>query len=423
MAPFHPKIALVGAGPASLTLGAILTHNNIPFTIYEASTTLRDEGGSLDIHPGTGQAALKEAGLWPQFVKHARPDADVAKVIELKTGEVFWDENGPDKQEVGASEDDQFAGRPEIDRGDLLKITHEGVAEGAVKWGKKLERVVPSATQQPNKHDLHFADGTQETDFDLVVGGDGAWSKVRRLVTDIQPHYSGITLVEFWNKDLRSNDWLLDYVGAGMVMAFGEGAAVMSIRIGDGSLRAYGCLRVPEDFSSTCGIDWNDKDVSREAFVERYLDHVHPDLQRLLLECKDSTTARPLYELPVPFTFEHRKGVTLIGDAAHLMTPFAGVGVNVSMTDSLGVGRAIIAASKGEKDLDEAIEAHEKDMFVYMRENMEKSLSGKENHFAEHGSKEMADRMRDGHAAARAAAETQGKTLQGKAFKLSARKE
>ncbi|KAF1951905.1 FAD/NAD(P)-binding domain-containing protein [Byssothecium circinans] len=398
MAPTPPKIALIGAGPASLTLAAILAHNTIPFTIYESSTALRHQGGSLDLHPAAGQAALKEAGLWAQFVKHARPESDVAKLVELHTGEVFWDENGADKKEVPQTEEELFAGRPEIDRAALQKITFEALPEGSVKWGRKLEKVVPSVKGE-GKHDLIFADGTTETEFDLVIGGDGAWSKVRPLLTDVQPQYSGITLVEVWHSDVKSHPWLLEYVGAGMVLGMGEGCAVLSQRQGDGSLRTYGCLRVPESFVETCGIDWNDKEKARVEYMERYFNHVDANLQKLFLECKEDLTARPLYELPVPFTFPHRRGVTLIGDAAHLMSPFAGVGVNVGMTDSLGLAREIIAVTRGEKTLDDAVSAYEQAMFPYAEKNMRKTLKGKKTTFSQNGSKEMASMMRAGHEA------------------------
>jgi 2-polyprenyl-6-methoxyphenol hydroxylase-like FAD-dependent oxidoreductase len=394
MTPTTPRIAIIGAGPVSLTLAAILTHNSIPFTIFEASTTLRDQGGSLDLHPNAGQLALKEAGLWTQFVKHARPEADVVKVVHLLTGDILFDSNGPDKQDIGATEEEQFAGRPEIDRGALNKITYESLHEGVVKWGKKLEKVVSSEGQGNKKHDLLFSDGTREKDFDLVVGGDGAWSKVRPLLTSVRPQYSGISMVELWHTDVRSNSWLFDCVGAGLFMMFGADRAVMAQQQGDGSLRTYGCLRVPEDYLATCGIDWKDTDKARVEFVERHFKDVAKDGQRVLLECKESLTLRALYELPTPFTFPHHEGVTLIGDAAHVMTPFAGVGVNVGMTDSLSLAREIIAACKGEKKLDDAVVAYEKEMFPRAEKNMRKTLGGKHNHFHENGSRMFANKCR-----------------------------
>lgn len=146
-----------------------------------------------------------------------------------------------------------------------------------------------------------------------------------------------------------------------------------------------------------CGIDWRDRDTARKQYVERYFSDVGEDLRRVVLECKDELTPRPLYELPVGFTWPHRSGVTLIGDAAHVMTPFAGVGVNTGMTDALVLGREIIAAAKEVKGLDEAVQSYEKEMFGRAEKYMHKTEQGKHNHFSADGAKVFAERMKAHH--------------------------
>lgn len=341
---------------------------------------------------------MREAGLWDEFVKHARPESDCLKLVDLESGEVFWDENAGDgrSDEEEKSVEDMLNGRPEIDREWLMKITYGALPEGSVKWGAKLKEVTSNASDAA-KHDLHFADGSTEEGFDLVVGGDGAWSKVRNLLTSVKPQYSGISAVELWHNYVQSEPWLLNYVGAGSCFAFAEGSAVLSQRQGDGTLRTYACLRVPENFVADCGIDWEDQDTARTQFIERHFNHVSPDLQRLLTLSKDNLTLRALYELPIGFSYAHRSGITLIGDAAHLMTPFAGIGVNVGMTDSLVLAREIIASCKGDKSLDEGVSAYEEELRPRAKKAMEKTAKGKERHFRDGGSREMADMMRSFH--------------------------
>jgi 2-polyprenyl-6-methoxyphenol hydroxylase-like FAD-dependent oxidoreductase len=389
------KIAIVGAGPVSLTLASILQNNGVPFTIFESSKDFRTSGGSLDLHPESGQAALKEAGLWKAFVHNARPESDCDKIV-THSGEVLWDENLLVRDNKDDMEKDLFAGRPEIDRRLLMKILFDGLGSEKVEFGKKLERVTPSSTVDA-QYDLHFADGTQQTGFDLVVGADGAWSKVRQLVSDAKPQYSGISMIEVNLNDIQSNPWLLEYVGVGSMFSFGESCAVLAQRQGDGSLRVYAALRVAEDFIDTCSIDWSDKDTARKQLVERYLSHLGQDLQRVVLDCNDALMPRPLYELPVGLRWPSRAGVTLIGDAAHVMTPFAGVGVNVGMTDALVLAKEIIAASKGEKGLGDATQAYEEEMFPRAEENAMKTAWGKKNHFSAGGAKLFADMMRERH--------------------------
>ncbi|KAF2830984.1 FAD/NAD(P)-binding domain-containing protein [Ophiobolus disseminans] len=387
------KIAIIGAGPVSLTLANIFQNNDISFTIYEAADNFRTSGGTLDLHPESGQLALKEAGLWDAFVKHSRPEADCAKIVNFE-GEVLWDENLCKKNDV--SEEEKFAGRPEIDRKVLLEILYKNLRSDAITFGKRLDCVVSSSIYD-TKYDLHFADSSREAGFDLVVGADGAWSKVRMLLSDIKPQYSGISMVEVNCSDIHANLWLLEFVGAGSMFSFGEARAVFAQRQGDGGLRVYAALRVPGDFVETCGIDWEDKDVAREELVERYFHDIHDDLKRVTLDCKDELMPRALWELPVGFTWAHRSGVTLIGDAAHLMTPFAGVGVNVGMTDALVLGREIVAAVRGAKELDDAIKEYEKEMFPRAEENAKETAEGKECHFSKDGAKIVADMMREHH--------------------------
>jgi 2-polyprenyl-6-methoxyphenol hydroxylase-like FAD-dependent oxidoreductase len=389
----QPKIAIIGAGPASLALANVLRKHSVPFTVFESSPELRTQGGSLDLHPESGQLALKEAGLWEQFMKHARPESDVMKIVTMD-GEVLWDENTVDKQEV--KEEEKYDGRPEIDRIALANLMFENLAKGAVKFGRKLKEVVPSATQE-GQYKLHFSNGTQETGFDLVVGGDGAWSKVRKLLDPTMPSYSGISSVTLRCNDIKSNPWLLDYIGEGSMMAFGKDCAVQSQRQGDGSLRTYASLRVPENFLETCGIDWSNTVTAVKQYVDGYFSDIHADLKRVIFSSTDGLDSRALYELPIGFRWPSCSGVTLIGDAAHVFTPFAGEGVNVGMKDALVLAQEIVKVSNGEKSLDEGVKTYEEEMFPRSTEAAVRTAEGKEGHFNGEGSRHFADMMRAHH--------------------------
>ncbi|CZR61662.1 related to tetracycline resistance protein from transposon Tn4351/Tn4400 [Phialocephala subalpina] len=386
-----PKIAIIGAGPAGLTLGAILQKNSVPFTIFDsdASPNERNQGGTLDLHPQGGQAALKEAGLWEEFTKFARPESDVLKVVK-NDGEVLWDGNTIDKREV--PEDEKFANRPEIDRSALKEILLTAVKPEAIQWDKHLAEAVAG---EGGKYDLHFADGTVEKDFDLIVGADGAWSKIRKLLTDKLPEYSGISLIECWSYDVaKKNPWMSEYVGAGSCYSFGEGRTIQIQRLGDGSIRAYACLRKPESFLKECGIDWTDAESAKKQYVKEYFDDCGADLKRVILESNDHFVTRVLYQLPVGFTWESRPGVTLIGDAAHLMTPFGGVGVNAAMMDSLLLAQELIKfVQSGEGKLADVVKQYETDMFPRGEMFARKTMDGMKKHFSAGGSEHLAGRL------------------------------
>jgi 2-polyprenyl-6-methoxyphenol hydroxylase-like FAD-dependent oxidoreductase len=365
----------------------------------------------LDLHPRAGQRALAEAGLLEEFKKHARPEGEAMKLVKFD-GSVLWDEN-----EMGNMRPDEFADRPEIDRVALRDILLDSLLPGTIKWGQKLAKVEPDAKSE-GKYTLVFTDYTTETGIDLVVGADGAWSKVRPLLTEEKPFYSGITAIELWALDVeKTNPWLSKYVGNGSCFMFDEGRALLCQRNGNGSIRAYASVRQPESWADECGIDWEKPESARKKLVEKYFGDCGPDVQRVILESKDEMIVRKMYMLPVGVKWETRPGITLLGDAAHLMTPFAGVGVNVAMADALQLAHAIVKRKESvvakvfsdKSNIVAAIREYEAAMFERGEKDAKKTAKNMEKHFSKDGGEERAGFFRK-HYEMRMAAEAEGKT-------------
>lgn len=199
-------ITIVGAGLGGLVLARVLHVHGIPATVYEAdpSPDSRTQGGQLDIHEADGQAALAAAGLTEEFRAIIHEGAEALRVLD-RHGKVLMDEP-----------DDGSAKRPEVLRGDLRRILLDSLPTGTVQWGHKITGVLPLGD---GRHELTFADGSTVT-TGLLVGADGAWSKVRPLVSDATPAYTGTTFVETYLYDVdERHAAAADAVGAGALLA------------------------------------------------------------------------------------------------------------------------------------------------------------------------------------------------------------
>ncbi|WP_243062755.1 NAD(P)/FAD-dependent oxidoreductase [Humibacter sp. RRB41] len=337
-----PNIAIVGAGLSGLVCARILQHGGVPVTVYEldASPDARQQGGSLDIHSDTGQVALEEAGLLEEFLRNTHPEGESLRVLD-KNAKVYVDQ----KETEGGN------GRPEIDRTVLRRMFIDSLEPGTIRWGRKLIAVRPVETG----HELQFADGST-VQADLVVGADGAWSRVRRLLTPVQPEYSGVTVVEFRLTEAETKHPVaLSVTGKGSLFALSDGKYIGGH---GGTQIALGCgMRVPEGWAADSGIDWDAPDAARAALLAEFADW-SPALTDLIRESDDTIVPRPIYALPTGTTWAHVAGVTLAGDAAHLMSPFAGEGANLAMIDGADLAREILAND----DLEVALRRYEKKM-------------------------------------------------------------
>ena len=373
-------------------LASLLQHHGKQCTIFELDKdrSTRSQGGIIDLHPESGQLALREAGLFEEFEKHLLPGAEAMKLVK-SDGTVRWDENKMNGVEAGP-----VRNKPEIDRITLRNIILDSIDPASIQWGKKLVRVEANETST-EKYTLYFTDG-REDGFDLVVGADGAWSKVRLLLIDQLPIYSGITLLDMKAEEVSTKkQWLQSFTGSGSCFMFDEGRALICQRNGNDSIRVYAAVRQPEMWVNDCGIDWEQPGLARKDFTERYFEDCHEDLKRVIaIEASDGLTTRPLFMLPVGFRWAPRAGVTLLGDAAHLMTPFAGVGVNVALADALSLARAVVKRKDAlninpKRSLAEALQEYEGPMFERAKENMDKTWVGLQHHFSADG---IEDRVR-----------------------------
>jgi 2-polyprenyl-6-methoxyphenol hydroxylase-like FAD-dependent oxidoreductase len=375
-----PRIAIIGAGPGGLTCARILQRHGIPVTVHDldASRTSRNQGGTLDMHPDTGQHALHAAGLWDAFTALSRPEGEQIRLVS-RDGQVVFD--------AAPAQDGQ--GNPEIDRGQLRDLLLDSLDPGTVHWGHKLTHAEPLGE---GTHRLHFADGST-ADADLVVGADGAWSKVRRLVSDATPVYTGVTFVEtgLGDADHRHPERAA-LTGNGTMMALDNNQGFVAQRNSGGRIRTYIGMRTDEDWYQRRSLDLNDSQAVREALLKEFAGW-SDDLLGFITDTDTGYINRPLYALPVPHTWPHTPGVTLLGDAAHLMSPFSGMGANLAMRDGADLASALIE----HPTTDDAITAYEDILLPRSSEAAEGAAEGIDSAFAPDSATQTLAHMTQNH--------------------------
>ncbi|MFJ3644244.1 FAD-dependent oxidoreductase [Streptomyces sp. NPDC090108] len=360
-------VTIIGAGLGGLTLARVLHVHGIGATVHEAeaSPTARAQGGLLDIHDYNGQLALRAADLMDAFRGIVLEGHQALRILD-REGNILIDHA-----------DDGTGGRPEVPRGELRRILLESLPEGTVQWGRKAERV---RALGGGRHEVSFTDGTIVA-TDLLIGADGAWSRVRPLLCDAAPAYVGQSFVEAYLYDADNrHPAAAKAVGAGMFGALGPAGTAQWIgahREVAGTLHTYATLSKPLEWFD--GIDFTDR-AGSTARIAREFDGWAPEFTALIADSDTDLLVRPHYALPTGLRWDRVPGVTLVGDAAHLSPP-NGEGANLAMLDGAELAQALAAHPD---DVETALSVYEQAMFPRSEQAEEPvSLEDLVNHFAQ----------------------------------------
>jgi len=346
----NKQIAILGGGPGGLTLARLLQKNGATVTVYERDLNehARVQGATLDLHEGSGLAALREAGLMEAFRANYRPGADKIRIMDHEARILV------DEHETETTTGPRDESRPEIDRGPLRKILLDSLMPGTVVWNSHFAALTPHG----NGWTITFQNGSTAT-ADIVIGADGANSKIRPYLTPIKPAYAGVTAIEGAVYDAAvAAPRMHKLLKGGKIFAFGNEQSLIVSAKGDGSLAFYTGHKVSERWVETSGVDFKNKTEVLAWFMKAFSPWSSAWYE--LFEHASYLIPRPQYCVPLDQTWPAQANLTLLGDAAHLMPPYAGEGVNMAMLDALELSQHLLSTSHA--DLQTAISAYENQM-------------------------------------------------------------
>ncbi|MDQ8013918.1 MAG: NAD(P)/FAD-dependent oxidoreductase [Flavobacterium nitrogenifigens] len=375
----NKQVAIIGGGMGGLMLARLLQLQNSIVKVYERdlNSDIRVQGSPLDLHEDSGLIAMKQADLLNEFYKNVRPNASKARIVN-QNFELKFDEHSIIKESSQTNSENNLDSlqdiskpRPEIDRSVLRNILLNSLSPDSIVWDSQFI----SMEKENDGWRVHFKNGTTVY-ADLVIASDGANSKVRPYISTEKPIYSGITMIEGTIYNAKENaPNLFEFSKGGKVLAFGKEQTIMYGTKGDGSLMFLLSSKIPESWIAENNLDFKNNEQIFKWFKEVYQDW-SSEWDEFFKSTELYFIPRPQYHFPFNQSWETLENLTMIGDAAHRMPPFAGKGANLALLDAVELADCL--TNNQFSDIKTAISYFEKRMLERAAIALENTLKNAE---------------------------------------------